>query len=59
MKPIYVYKVAVYQKDNTRTLTAEEISDAVKTEIDGTYYLNVMDIEYLGVIKTELVSHGN
>ncbi len=57
MKPIHVYKVAVYQKDNTRPLDAKEIQEAIKTEIDGTYYLTVFDVEWEGVIRTSAVSH--
>lgn len=57
MKPIHVYKLAVYLKDDAEDLDFEEIKEAVKTELDGTYYLSVFDIQWQGVVNTDVVSH--
>jgi hypothetical protein len=57
MKPIHIYKLAVYLKDDSENLNAEEIQEAIKTELDGTYYLNVFEIEWQGVVRTDAVSH--
>ena len=57
MKPIHIYKLAVYLKDDSENLNAEEIQEAIKTELDGTYYLNVFEIEWQGVVKTDAVTH--
>jgi hypothetical protein len=60
MKPIHVYKLAVYLKDDAEDLNADEIQEAIKTELDGTYYLSVFDIEYQGVVKTNTIEkEGN
>lgn len=53
MKPIHVYKVAVYTKPDSEDLDHDEILEAIKTELDGTYYLSVFEIDYQGVIKTD------
>jgi hypothetical protein len=55
MKPIHIYKVAVYLKDHTEHLDADEIQQAIKTELDGTYYLSVFDIEWQGLVKTNQI----
>jgi hypothetical protein len=57
MKPIHVYQLAVYLKDDAEDLTAEEIQDAIKTELDGTYYLSVFEVKWQGVIRTDEISH--
>lgn len=55
MKPIHIYKVAVYLKDDAEHLDADEIQQAIKTELDGTYYLSVFDIEWQGLVKTNTI----
>jgi len=57
MKPIHVYKLSVYLKDDTENLDFEEIKEAIKTELDGTYYLSVFEVEWQGVIRTDEISH--
>jgi len=57
MKPIHVYKLSVYLKEDSENLNAEEIQEAIKTELDGTYYLSVFEVEWQGVIRTDAVSH--
>ena len=57
MKPIHVYKLAVYLKDDAEDLNAEEIQEAIKTELDGTYYLSVFEVKWQGVIRTDEISH--
>lgn len=56
MKPIHVYKLSVYLKDD-ENLDFEEIKEAIKTELDGTYYLSVFEVEWQGVIRTDEISH--
>lgn len=53
MKPIHVYKLAVYTKPDSEDLDQDEILEAIKTELDGTYYLSVFEIGYEGTIKTD------
>lgn len=53
MKPIHVYKLAVYTKPDSEELDQDEILEAIKTELDGTYYLSVFEIDYEGTIKTD------
>jgi hypothetical protein len=55
MKPIHVYKVAVYNKPDGENLDAEEIKEFIKTELDQTYYLSVFDIEWQGLVKTNQI----
>jgi hypothetical protein len=38
-------------------LNAEEIQEAIKTELDGTYYLSVFEVQWQGVIRTDEISH--
>jgi hypothetical protein len=57
MKPIHVYQLSVYLKDDAENLNAEEIQEAIKTELDGTYYLSVFEVEWQGVIRTDEISH--
>ena len=57
MKPIHVYKVAVSVKGDDERMHANDIQEAIFTELDGTYYLNVFDVEWEGVIRTDVVSH--
>lgn len=57
MKPIHVYQLAVYLKDDAEDLNAEEIQDAIKTELDGTYYLSVFEVKWQGVIRTDEINH--
>jgi hypothetical protein len=57
MKPIHIYKLAVYLKDDSENLNADEIQEAIKTELDGTYYLNVFEIEWLNSVRPDSVSH--
>lgn len=55
MKPIHVYKLAVYTKPDSEDLDQDEILEAIKTELDGTYYLSVFEIEWQGKITTDKV----
>lgn len=57
MKPIHVYKLSVYNKPDGEDLNAEEIQEFIKTELDQTYQLNVFEIEWQGVIRTDEISH--
>jgi hypothetical protein len=57
MKPIHVYQLSVYLKDDSEELNAIEIQEAIQTELDGTYYLNVFDIKWQGVIRTDIIEH--
>ena len=57
MKPIHVYKLSVYLKDDAENLNAEEIQEAIKTELDGTYYLSVFEVQWQGAIRTDEISH--
>lgn len=57
MKPIHVYQLSVYLKDESEELNALEIQEAIQTELDGTYYLNVFDIKWQGVIRTDIIEH--
>ena len=57
MKPIHVYQLSVYLKEDSENLNAEEIQEAIKTELDGTYYLSVFEVKWQGVIRTDEVSH--
>jgi hypothetical protein len=60
MKPIHVYKVAVYSKPDGEDLNAEEIQEFIKTELDQTYQLSVFDIEWQGLVKTnQIEKEGN
>ena len=45
MKSIHVYLVAVHTKGG-ENLNANEIREAIRTELDGTYYLSVVDVEW-------------
>jgi hypothetical protein len=54
MKAIHIYKVAVYTKGG-EDLNADEIREAIRTELDGTYYLSVVDVEWQGKITTDQV----
>lgn len=58
MKPIQVYQLSVYLKDESEELNALEIQEAIQTELDGTYYLNVFDIKWQGVIRTDIIEHN-
>ena len=44
-------------KGDSERMHAKEIQEAIFTELDGTYYLNVFDVEWQGVIRTDVVSH--
>jgi len=57
MKPIHVFQLSVFVPDDCEIMNAEEIQEAIKTELDGTYYLNVFEIEWQGVVRTDAVSH--
>lgn len=58
MKPIHVFKLSVYNKPDGENLTAEEMQEAIRTELDGTYYLSVFEVEWQGVIRTDAIEHN-
>ena len=43
--------------DDCENMDAEEIREAIKTELNGTYYLDVFDIKWQGIIRTDEISH--
>lgn len=58
MKPIHVYQLSVYLKDESEELNALEIQEAIRTELDGTYLLNVFDVRWEGIIRTDIIEHN-
>jgi hypothetical protein len=58
MKPIHVYQLSVFVPDDCEHMDAEEIQEAIKTELNGTYYLDVFDIKWQGVIRTDIIEHN-
>lgn len=57
MKPIHVFELSVYLKEASEELNALEIQEAIRTELDLTYYLSVFDIKWQGIIRTDVISH--
>jgi hypothetical protein len=57
MKPIHVFQLSVFVPDDCESMDAGEIQEAIKTELNGTYYLDVFDIKWQGIIRTDEISH--